>query len=250
MTSARLVIALEQPEARCQLRGTLEALRHQVVGEADDADSAWRLARQLRPDLVLLEAALGAGESFEAAEAIRSALDAPILFLSATGDPALVHRARQVGCTGFLVEPFTGTALDAAVWMALDRHAERQALQRELNELKEKLVTRKLIDRAKAILMERHGLSESEAFRRLQVQSMTTATPMKTLAEAVILSSRILNGKGDPAACGSRIVDWEWEEEGSQGAAGRTEASGPHLPSNPQSAIRNPQSENWCGDQE
>jgi AmiR/NasT family two-component response regulator len=190
MTPARLVIALDPPEARLQLRSMLEALEYQVVGEAGDADT-----RQLRPDLVLLDAAVSNGESFEAAEAIRRALDLPVLFVSDSGDVALLDRARQAGCAGFLVRPYTTAALEVGLCMALDRHTERQSLRRELELLKEKLEARKLINRAKAILMERHGLTEPEAFRRLQTQSMSTATPMKALAEAVILSSQVLDGE-------------------------------------------------------
>ena len=82
--------------------------------------------------------------------------------------------------------------MEVALRMALDRDAERQALQRQLAELREKLEARKLINHAKAILMERHGLTEPEAFHRLQSQSMNTATPMKALAEAIILSARVM----------------------------------------------------------
>lgn len=192
MISARLVIAVAEPEARLELRSMLEALSHQVVGEAGDADSAWRLARRLRPDLVLLSTSLGSDDSFEAAEAIRTGLDLPVFFLSPSYDAPLLDRARAAGCDGFLVRPFTDVALDIALWMALDRHAERRSLRRDLAELKEKLEARKLINRAKAILMERHGLSEPEAFQRLQTQSMNTAKPMKALAEAIILSARVL----------------------------------------------------------
>ncbi len=195
MTTARLIIALEIPEARLQLRARLEAFGHQVIGETGSADGVWRLASRLRPDAVLLEITMGEDDSFEAAEAIRAAVDIPVFFLSKTYDPDLLERARRVGCAGFLVGPFIDVALDIALLMALDRHRERQGLQRELADLKEKLEARKLINRAKAILMERHGLSEPEAFRRLQVQSMSTATPMKALAEAVILSSQVLDGE-------------------------------------------------------
>jgi response regulator NasT len=163
-----------------------------VLGEGGDAETTRRLARQLRPDLVLLPASPEGEESFAAAEAIRSELDLPVFFLSDSFDRTLLDRARQAGCDGFLARPFTDVAFDIAIWMALDRHAERQSLQRDLADLKEKLEARKLINRAKAILMEQHGLSEPEAFHRLQSQSMNTATPMKALAEAIILSARIL----------------------------------------------------------
>jgi AmiR/NasT family two-component response regulator len=192
MTSARLVLTHDEPKTRLDLRSMLEASSHQVVAEAGDADTVRQLARHLRPDLVLLPTSLGGGESFAAAEAIRSELDLPVFFLSDSYDPILLERAREVGCAGFLVRPFTSVALDIAVWLALDRHAERRSLQRDLAELKEKLEARKLINRAKAILMERHGLSEPEAFHRLQSQSMNTATPMKALAEAIILSARVM----------------------------------------------------------
>jgi response regulator NasT len=196
MISARLVIAVAEPESRAEIRAVLESLSHRVVGEAGDADTALQLARRLQPDLVLLSTSLGPDDSFEAAQAIRSGLDLPLFFLSDSYDPMLLDRARQVGCAGFLVRPFTDVALDIALWMALDRHAERQSLRRDLEELKEKLEARKLINRAKAILMERHGLSEPEAFHRLQVQSMNTAKPMKALAEAIILSARVLGDDG------------------------------------------------------
>ena len=193
MISARLVVAVAEPETRRELRAMLEALSHHVVGEAADADSAWRMARRMRPDLVLLSTELGADDSFEAAQAIRAGLDLPVFFLSASYDAPLLDRARAAGCDGFLVRPFTDVALDIALWMALDRHAERRSLRRDLDELKEKLEARKLINRAKAILMERHGLREPEAFHRLQTQSMNTAKPMKALAEAIILSARVLD---------------------------------------------------------
>jgi two-component system, response regulator PdtaR len=202
MISARLVIAVLEPEVRLELRAMLEALSHQVVGEAEDTETAWRLARRLRPDLVLLSTSLGSDDSFEAARAIRTGLDLPVFFLSPSYDATLLDRAREVGCDGFLVRPFTDVALDIALWMALDRHAERQSLRQDLEELKEKLEARKLINRAKAILMERYGLTEPEAFHRLQTQSMNSAKPMKALAEAIILSARVLedNKKRRPTA--------------------------------------------------
>jgi AmiR/NasT family two-component response regulator len=191
-TTARLVIVHASPEQRLAWRALLEALSHQVIGEAGDLESARRLAWQLRPDLVLLPAALGDEDGFAAAEAIRRDAELPVFFLSESADPALLDRARAAGCAGFLAQPFTEAALGIALRMALDRHAEAQALRRELADLKEKLEARKLINRAKAILMERHGLSEPEAFRHLQSQSMNTATPMKALAEAIILSARVM----------------------------------------------------------
>ena len=192
ISSARLVIVHGEADRRLELRAALEELGHQVIGEAGDAESARRLARQLRPDLLLLPTSLGNEDSLAAAEAMRRESDLPVFFLSDSYTPALLERAREAGCAGFLVQPFTQAALDAALWMALDRHAERQALQCELLELKEKLEARKLINRAKAILMDRHGLTEPEAFHRLQSQSMNTATPMKALAEAIILSARVM----------------------------------------------------------
>jgi response regulator NasT len=195
MTSARLVIALDPPEVRLQMRLMLEALNHQIVAEAGDAATGWRLARHLQSDLLLLDISLDDAKGFERAEGLRTAASPPILFASESAAPALLDRARRAGCAGFLLLPCTAEALEVAVCMALDRHAERAALQRELSLLKEKLEARKLINRAKAILMERHGLSEPEAFRRLQTQSMSTATPMKALAEAIILSSQVLEGE-------------------------------------------------------
>jgi len=192
ITCARLLIVHDEADRRLELRAMVEALSHQVIGDAGDPESARRLARQLRPDLVLLPTSLGGAEGFATAETISREAELPVFILSDSYDPVLLQRAREVGCAGFLVRPFTQTALDVALWMALDHHAERQSLRNELLDLKEKLEARKLINRAKAILMERHGLTEPEAFHRLQSQSMNTATPMKALAEAIILSARVM----------------------------------------------------------
>jgi response regulator NasT len=189
------VIALDLPEVRLQMRLMLEALNYQIVAEAGDAATGWRLARHLQSDLLLLDMSLSGDESFELAGVFRTTPDPPVLFVSDSADPTRLDRARRAGCAGFLLLPCTAEALEVALCMALDRHAERAALQRELHLLKEKLEARKLINRAKAILMERHGLSEPEAFRRLQTQSMSSATPMKALAEAIILSSQVLEGE-------------------------------------------------------
>jgi AmiR/NasT family two-component response regulator len=194
MRSARVVIGIGEVETRGQLRSALEALGYQVVGEAGDVESAWHLTRRLEPELALLEAPAASSTGFEAAEAIRAGTGALVMFISEAYEPALLDRAREVGAAGFLVAPFDEAALDVALCLALDRRTERQALRRELELMKDRLEARKLINRAKAILMERHGLSEPEAFRRLQTQSMSTATPMKALAEAVILSSQVMDG--------------------------------------------------------
>jgi two-component system, response regulator PdtaR len=195
MRPSRVVIALEEPDLCLQIRAALEALGGSVVGEVGDAESGWHMARRLQPDAVFLDAST---PSLEAAEAIRSATEAVVLFVSAVYDRALLDQTRKAGGVGFLVQPVSEAALSVALALALDRRAERQALQCELTELKEKLEARKLINRAKAILMERHGLTEPEAFRRLQVQSMSTATPMKALAEAVILSSQVMAASEKP----------------------------------------------------
>src|ERR1700732_1570119 len=112
LTSARLVIGHDEPRARLELRSLLEARSHEVVGEAGDAESMRRLARQLQPDLVLLPPSLGEEESFATAEAIRAELDLPVFFLSETYDPTLLERAREAGCAGFLARPFTDAALE------------------------------------------------------------------------------------------------------------------------------------------
>src|SRR5438046_2958355 len=114
LTSARLLTVHDEAEKRLELRAMLEALSHQVVAEAGDLETARRLARQLRPDLILLPTALREEDSFAAAEAISREADLPVFFLSDSGDPTHLERAREVGCAGFLVQPFTGVALNVA----------------------------------------------------------------------------------------------------------------------------------------
>jgi AmiR/NasT family two-component response regulator len=184
----RILIAVADAAAGRRVRDAITDSGHRVMGETSDADAAWRLAQRLRPDLVLLD--VGLPDAFEAAEAIRTALDLPLLCLGA--EPSDFPPAREAGADGFLVAPFTTAALQIALQLALDRHTERVRLRLERDALRDKLEARKLIERAKAILMDRHGISEPEAFRRLQSHSMATATSMRAIAEAVILGTRAL----------------------------------------------------------
>jgi len=184
----RVLVADDEPIIRLDLKHILEDMGHTVVAEAGDGAAAVSLARQHKPDLVILDVKMPVMDGIEVAAAIANDKIAPVLMLTAYGQVELVERARDVGVFGYLVKPFREVDLYPAIEIALHRFKELQELEAQVGSLQEALETRKLVERAKAILMERHGLKEPEAFRRLQVQSMRTRRPMKEIAEAVILA--------------------------------------------------------------
>ena len=169
----------------------LTNLGYLVVGEAGDGRSAVNLARELRPDLVLMDIKLPDLDGIEAARILTEERIAPTVLLTAISQRDLVERAKEAGVVGYLVKPIQEADLAPAIEVALSRFAEFRELEKEVDDLQDLLETRKLVDRAKGILMDTQGLSESEAFRRIQKMSMNTRKSMKEIAQAVILTHEV-----------------------------------------------------------
>ena len=198
MESLRIIIADDEPIIRLDLRQLLETMGHTVVGEASDGASAVSMAKQLRPSLILMDVKMPAMDGIEAAALIWRERIAPVLILSAYGQGDLIERASDAGVFGYIsqlrpsLEPsFKETDLLPALQITMSRYSEMMVLEKEVGRLGDALETRKLVDRAKAILMKKFELTEPDAFRRLQVQSMKSRKPMKDLAEAIILAEEV-----------------------------------------------------------
>ena len=187
----RVVIADDDPIIRMDLREMLTDLNYQVVGEAADGRNVVALARDLRPELVIMDIRMPEMDGIEAAQVLTQETIAPVLLLTAYSEPELVQRATQAGVVGYLVKPFREAQLGPAIEVTLGRFREFQQLQKELGDLKEALEARKVIDRAKGFLMDRFSLSEADAFRRIQKRSMDTRKTMREVAEAIMLASEM-----------------------------------------------------------
>ncbi|MEJ5296508.1 MAG: ANTAR domain-containing response regulator [Armatimonadota bacterium] len=191
MHPMRVIIADDESIIRLDLRKTLEAGGHTVVGEAGDGETALNLARTLKPDIAILDIKMPVMDGLDAAKAITEEGIAPVVLLTAYSEPELIARAREAGVFGYLVKPFQEADLHPAMEVACARFEQMKALQEQVHDLEDRLETRKAVERAKGILMEKHGLTETEAFRRIQTQSMNTRKSMREIAEAIILASQI-----------------------------------------------------------
>ena len=191
MAQTGLVIADDELLIRMKLKETLVGLGYLVVGEAGDGVSAITLARQLRPDLAVMDIKMPKLDGIQAAEVLTHERIAPVLLLTAYSDRELVDRARDAGVVAYLVKPFREQDLLPAIEIAMARFAELRALDKQLGDLQEAMETRKIVERAKGILMETQGLTEPEAFRRVQQLYMNTRKPMKEIAQAIILANQI-----------------------------------------------------------
>ena len=188
MERPRVVIADDESIIRMDLREMLTNLGYLVVGEAGDGRSAVNQARELRPDVVIMDIKMPDMDGIEAARILTQERIAPVVLLTAFSQRDLVERAKEAGVVGYLVKPFRESDLGPAIEVALARFSEFRALEKEVADLQETLETRKLVDRAKGILMDTQGLSEADAFRKIQKMSMNTRKPMKEIAEAIILA--------------------------------------------------------------
>lgn len=188
MERIRVIIADDEAVICMELREMLHNLGYLVVGEAGDGKSAVNLARELRPDVVLMDVLMPDMDGIEAARILTEERIAPVVLLTAYSQRDLIERAKAAGVVGYLVKPFQEADLVPAIEVALARFQEFRALEKEVDNLKDQLETRKLVDRAKGILMDTQGLTEAAAFRRIQKMSMNTRKSMKEIAQAIILT--------------------------------------------------------------
>jgi response regulator NasT len=167
----------------------LTNLGYLVVGEVGDGRSAVNLARELKPDVVIMDIKMPDMDGIEAAKILTEEQIAPVILLTAFGQKELVDRAKEAGVVGYLVKPFREADLAPAIEIASSRFNEFRVVQQEVEDLQNALETRKVVDRAKGILMDTQKMSEQDAFRKIQKMSMNTRKPMKDVAEAIILAN-------------------------------------------------------------
>nr|WP_103503756.1 MULTISPECIES: response regulator [unclassified Streptomyces] len=184
--TTRVVIAEDEALIRLDLKEMLEEEGYTVVGEAGDGQRAVELAREHRPDLVILDVKMPVMDGISAAEKIAEEQLAPVLMLTAFSQRDLVERARDAGAMAYLVKPFSKTDVIPAIEIAVSRFHELRTLSQEVTDLAERLETRKLVDRAKSVLQTQYGLTEPAAFRWVQKTSMDRRLSMRQVAEAVL----------------------------------------------------------------
>ncbi len=181
-----VLIADDEPIARLDLREMLESLGHVVVGEAADGETALRMARDTRPHIVILDICMPGLDGLEVARTLAEERIAPALILSAYTDQEYIERSKESGCLCYLVKPFRQSDLGPALTTTMALSNRLKAMQGELEELQEALLTRKSVERAKGLLMDRHGMKENDAFRVLQQESMNSRRSMREVADEVV----------------------------------------------------------------
>ena len=185
----RVLVAEDKTIIRLDLVQMLERAGLEVCGEARDGVEAVALARAEKPDVAVLDVKMPRLDGIEAARQILGEQAIPIVMVTAYGQDELVSRAVEAGVFGYLVKPFRETDLLPAIRTARARHEELAAVREEAESLADALAARKVIERAKGLLMEKEKISEDEAFARLRKASQLSGRPMRIVAEAVVAKS-------------------------------------------------------------
>ena len=193
----RVLIAEDEALIRLDLKEMLEEEGYSVVAEVGDGQQAVDQAKALLPDLVILDIQMPVLDGLSAAEQIAGSRIAPVIVLTAFSQRELVERARDAGAMAYLVKPFSKNDLVPAIEVARARFTEMSALDSEVKTLEERLETRKVVEKAKGVLMSEQGMSEAEAFRWIQRTAMNQRTSMKALAETILTPG--VADEGSPA---------------------------------------------------
>ena len=188
MQTGRILIADDDAVVRLDLKSMLSGIGHCVVGEADNGETACYLARSLRPDLVILDVMMPKCSGIEAAEIISRERLGAVMLLTAYSDVPMIEQATRAGVLAYLVKPFRQQELLPAIEIALTRYREMTALEGALDTVQGQIEGNRLVGRAKRILIERHGISDQEAFRRLNTQALATSRTVREIAEAILLA--------------------------------------------------------------
>jgi two-component system, response regulator PdtaR len=214
----RVVIAEDEALIRLDLKEMLEEEGYVVAGEASDGEAAVSLAESLRPDLVIMDIKMPGLDGISAAERITAGHLAPVVILTAFSQRDLVMRAKDAGAMAFMVKPFTKADLIPAIEIARSRFTELAALEAEVSNLKERLEVRKLLDRAKGLIQAERGVTEAEAFRWIQKNSMDRRMTMRAVAEEVLAAAQA------PASAAAEPGQAAQGEDGAAGATGSAAA--------------------------
>jgi response regulator NasT len=185
-TGLRVLVVEDEALIRLDLAEMLNEEGYVVAGEAGDGEQAVEQARSLNPDLVIMDVKMPKMNGIEAATTIVEERIAPVVMLTAFSQRDLIEQARDAGAMAYLIKPFARHELVPAIELAVSRFAEKRALEDEVATLTDRLETRKLVDRAKGLLMTAQGMTEPEAFRWIQRTAMDRRTTMKAVADAVI----------------------------------------------------------------
>ncbi len=190
MTDTRVMIADDEPIIRMGLREMLQEQGYLIIGEASDGQTAINIAREVKPDVVVMDIRMPGVDGIAAAEILTSERIAPVILITAYPDRELVERARDAGVFAYVRKPFNEAQLIPQIEIALARFAEFQALVREAGDARTAMETRKIVERAKGVLMRTQGLDEGEAYRRIQRLSMNSRKPMRDIAEAILVTAQ------------------------------------------------------------
>lgn len=191
MKSYRVLIVDDEPVIRLDLKTMLEAMGHIVVGEVDNGRDALELARALQPDLVIADIMMPEMDGIELSRQLAKERIAPVLILTAYSEPEMIAGADRAGVLGYLVKPFREADLAPAIQVAVSRYRELKALETQALNLEQEMRARRRIGRAKRTLMQQLGLSEEEAFRRLQQTAEQTGKSLAEVADAILLAYRV-----------------------------------------------------------
>jgi two-component system, response regulator PdtaR len=194
----RILIADDEKPVAVGLQNQLESLGYDVVAVVSDGHRAIEMCRRSIPDVVFMDIEMPGLDGLSAARQIAADPGTPVIILTAHGHPNLIDQAVEDGVISYLLKPATNPSLHAAIQVAVARARELKLLQDDVDQLKSTLRERKLIERAKGILMTRKQLSESEAFRTLQRQSQDRRIPMAKLAESIIQADELFEAQDQP----------------------------------------------------
>ncbi|HMO56393.1 MAG TPA: response regulator [Roseiflexaceae bacterium] len=192
MATTRILIAEDNDLVALTLEEQLKGLGYDVIGIARSGTEAIDLAQRMGPDLIIMDIRMPELEGTEAAARINQQRPTPIVMLTAYTDRDTIRKAEAAGALGYMVKPVNEAELSPAINIALARFRELQALRAQVHELEESLEARKLIERAKGILMQRLGLSERDAYERLRQRARDKRAKMKDIAQAIIEAEELL----------------------------------------------------------
>jgi two-component system, response regulator PdtaR len=184
--ATRVFIAEDEAIIRLDLAETLAEEGYEVVGQAGRGDRALELIRELKPDVAILDIKMPGIDGLTVAKEVTAERICAVLMLTAFSQRDLIEQARDAGALAYLVKPFQKTDLVPAIELAAARFVETKALADEVTVLEDRLDARKIIDRAKGVLMDSHGQSESESFRFIQAAAMSQRLTMRAISQQII----------------------------------------------------------------